>query len=107
MTISSCRELRRLPLTQCLINQSLSQGLTFLILAVSFERNEILGLCFVLGVVLQYLYLVSLSWLLAHPVLMAIRIFKRMLYEKQWLIIPFVALCWGKLPHINRLASYY
>lgn len=89
------RELRGVPLSQSLVNQSLSQGLTFLILAISFERTEILGLCFSLGVVLQYLYLVSLSWLIAQPVLMAIRIFKRLLYEKTWLIIPFVALCWG------------
>lgn len=81
---------------QCLVNQSLSQGLTFLILAITFERDEVLGVCFVLGVGLQYLYLVSLSWLVAHPLFLCIRIFKRMLYEKEWLIAPFVIICWGK-----------
>lgn len=81
---------------QCLLNQSLSQGFTFLILAISFEREELLGVCFVLGLGLQYLYLVSLSWLVAHPVLLCVRIFKRMLYEKGWLIMPFVGICWGE-----------
>lgn len=81
---------------QCLVNQSLSQGLTFLVLAISFEREEVVEVCFVLGVLLQYLYLVSLSWLVAHPVLLCIKIFRRMLYEKQWLIVPFAAVCWSK-----------
>lgn len=81
---------------QCLVNQSLSQGLTFLLLAISFERDEFLGLCFTLGAALQYCYLVALSWMLVYPVLVCIRIFKRLLYEKQWLIAPFAVLCWSE-----------
>lgn len=80
---------------QCLVNQSLSQGLTFLILAISFERGEILGLCFTLGAAVQYLYLVSLSWLVVQPVLVCVKIFKRLLYEKERLIVPFAVICWG------------
>ena len=90
------RELRSSPLMQCLANQSLSQGLSFLILVISFERNEVFGICFVLGVCLQYLYLVSLSWLVVYPVVVCIKIFKRLLYEKEWLVLPFLTVCWGK-----------
>ena len=92
---------------QCLVNQCLSQGLTFLVLALSFERDEVLGVCFVLGVGLEYLYLTSLSWLLAHPVLVSVRIFKRMLYEKEWLVAPFVVVCWGKGKAIHIRGSLY
>ena len=81
---------------QCLMNQSFSQSLTYLMLMISFERDAIFGVCFALGVVLQYLYLVSLSWLLAYPLLACIKIFKRLLYEKKWLIVPFVLMCWGE-----------
>lgn len=95
-TLFLSRELRSLPLMQCLLNQSLTQGLTFLILAISFERDENLAFCFTLGVILQYMYLVSLSFQLARPVLMWIRVFKRLLYEKQWLIAPFIIICWGQ-----------
>ena len=67
-----------------------------LVLALSFERDEISGVCFVLGALLQYLYLVSLSWLVVHPVFVCVRIFKRLLYEKEWLIAPFAVICWGE-----------
>ena len=91
------RELRVVPALQSLANQSLSQGLTLLILVISYERDEVLGVCYALGVVLQYLYLVSLSWMAVHPVVICIEIFKRLLYEKTWLIWPFVVACWCKL----------
>ena len=90
------RKLRSLPLMQCLVNLSLSQALTYLVLAVSFERSESAPTCLALGVLLQYFYLVTLSWQMAYPVLACLRIFQRLLYEKCWLIFPFAAACWGK-----------
>jgi len=91
------RRLRNVPAAQSLANQCLSQGLTLTVLVISFERDEVLGLCYTLGVALQYLYLVSLSWMAMHPAIICVEIFRRLLYEKSWLIWPFMVACWCKL----------
>ena len=66
-------------------------------MAISFEAARgVHALCYTLGVIQHYLILLALTWLCVYPVLMVVRVFRRLWYEKEWLIIPFAAVCIGK-----------
>ena len=82
---------------QCLVGLSFSQGLSLVIMAISFEAARgVHALCYTLGVIQHYLILLALTWLCVYPVLMVVRVFRRLWYEKEWLIVPFAAVCIGE-----------
>ena len=82
---------------QCLVALSASQGLSLAVTAISFEAaRDMQVLCYSLGVIQHYLILLALAWLWVYPILMVVRVFRRMWYEKEWLIAPFAAFCIGE-----------
>ena len=76
---------------QVLASLSLSQGLTHLFLMFSYELSGIAWLCYTLGLVFHYLTLVTLTWMASLPIVMVLEVFRRLWYEKVWLIAPFAA----------------
>ena len=82
---------------QCLVALSVSQGFSLVVMAISFEAARgTQALCYSLAVTQHYFILLALAWLCVYPVLMVIRVFRRMWYEKEWLIAPFAAFCIGE-----------
>ena len=91
-----CSDLRTEPLYQALVGLSLSQGLTHLLLMLSYELSQVAWLCYSLGLLFHYSTLVTLTWMAALPVVMAIEVFKRLWYEKAWIIAPFATFSTSK-----------
>ena len=65
-------------------------------MAVAYKRTEVHQVCYVMAVLVHYFILVSLSALGVYPIMVSLRIFRRMWYEKEWLIAPFATVCWGE-----------
>ncbi len=81
---------------QSIVAMAISQCLSFIIMAISYERVEFREVCYTLSSIHHYLFLVSLSLAGVYPVLVCIRVFRRMWYEQSWLIGPFVLAATGK-----------
>ena len=81
---------------QSLVAMAITQALSFVILAVSYERTELQVICYTMATLQHYLVLVSLAFLCVYPLMVCIRVFRRMWYEKEWLMAPFVIVCAGE-----------
>jgi hypothetical protein len=63
---------------------------------LSYELSQVAWLCYSLGLLFHYSTLVTLNWMASLPVVMAIEVFKRLWYEKVWIIAPFAAFSTSK-----------
>ena len=91
-----CRHLRSEALYQVLVSLSLCQGLTHLLLVLSYELSHVPWLCYSLGLLFHYSTLVTLNWQAILPIVTVLEVFKRLWYEKLWIIAPFVAFSTSK-----------
>ena len=82
---------------QALVNHGITQSLVFVVMIVSFQRNEIQEACLALGSLLHYIILVSYMWLVFQPIVLVISQIRRQLYEKGGFILPFFFMAWCKL----------
>jgi hypothetical protein len=63
---------------------------------LSYELSQVAWLCYSLGLLFHYSTLVTLNWMASLPVVMAIEVFKRLWYEKVWIIAPLAAFSTSK-----------
>lgn len=82
---------------QALVNHGITQSLVFIVMIVSFQRNEIQEACLALGSLLHYTILVSYMWLMFKPIVLLMSQIRRQLYEKGGFILPFFFMAWCKL----------
>ena len=82
---------------QALVNHGITQSLVFIVMVVSFQRNEIQEACLALGSLLHYTILVSYMWLMFQPIVLLMSQIRRQLYEKGGFILPFLFMAWCKL----------
>lgn len=93
--------LRSEALYQALIGISLSQGLTHLLLMLSYELSHVPWLCYSLGLLFHYSTLVTLNWMATLPIVTVLEVFRRLWYEKAWIIAPFAAFSTSKSTKIH------
>ncbi len=75
---------------------AISQGLSFIVMAISYKRVEYREVCYALSCLHHFLVLVSVCLVGFYPALVCIRIFRRILYDRSWLIAPFLLAATGK-----------
>lgn len=90
------RSLRVLPLKQCLANIAGSQALSLLVMAASYHPHTPRQLCYSLAVLQHYILLVALSWLAVYPAMAVLKVFRRMWFERYWMLAPAAIVCWSK-----------
>lgn len=95
-SVSLCRFLYILPTMQSVVAMAIFQCLSFVVMAISYERDELRGVCYALSSLHHFLSLVSVCLLGLYPVLVCIKVFRRIWYDRSWLIAPFLLAVTGE-----------